>query len=618
MKVGVSSGIYYAAREAELHNTMRKLGYTITRGTAAMEIAVDVAHEVTFTEGGQIRHIAKKQGVVLNLHGDLAVPLEIPERGEWRDAHDRITKSLRSAVFLGATYIDFHSSLNIWLELITYAGRKLSFAFCDPEGNFISKILYENKETREWFIREKGDQYLNDILDREENIQLSTRINVEQEKWRKEQTDYRIRRALEPLRERIGIMLRRQAVDALIARDPDLAILRRNPRLRAIIDDPRLSLQAGITLFEREKILAALERVQRAAGNVDDFIDEEVNSAILRGIPRKTGEPEIDRALEVAYDRLREETVTESSRLRDRIVDDFLREKLGSRDGKKRRWHSEELRSLLGIVDGYHIMAQYMYWAQDPLWTAMATEYKDTLKKYGYRTGDRDWLDDAWRKAETENDREYKEFFYAAVAAKYMEGHLKKGFEWLYGDFIKREIPSLTSDPEERAELTRIAKHLIIGIENPDAREPQHAGLYFLFRPKQIYAAIKTIRKTLETDKVMMIVDHEQLATQGIDALLESRKDIRTKPDYGKLTISCHSNHPNPLHAHYPIEIGDVILYELLYNLRVTGFGVGQIGFMIFERGGGQDPFAHSVDALRLMAKFLETDPPTPPRQAAT
>ena len=84
LKVGVSSGIYYAAREAELHNTMRKLGYTITRGTAAMEIAVDVAHEVTFTEGGQIRHIAKKQGVMLNLHGDLAVPMEIPERGDRR------------------------------------------------------------------------------------------------------------------------------------------------------------------------------------------------------------------------------------------------------------------------------------------------------------------------------------------------------------------------------------------------------------------------------------------------------------------------------------------------------------------------------------------------------
>ena len=121
-----------------------------------MEIAVDVAHEVNWVQGREIRYIAKKQGVQLNLHGDLQVPFCIPERGEWRDAHDRLTKSIRSAILLGAHYVNFHACLNIWLELMTYAGRKLTAAFVDGEGNFWTSILKE-KNTLEWFVREKDD-----------------------------------------------------------------------------------------------------------------------------------------------------------------------------------------------------------------------------------------------------------------------------------------------------------------------------------------------------------------------------------------------------------------------------------------------------------------------------
>ncbi len=51
LKVGVTSGIYYAARAEELSTIMRKLGYTLTRGTAVMEIPADVAHEVPYTQG---------------------------------------------------------------------------------------------------------------------------------------------------------------------------------------------------------------------------------------------------------------------------------------------------------------------------------------------------------------------------------------------------------------------------------------------------------------------------------------------------------------------------------------------------------------------------------------
>jgi hypothetical protein len=558
LRVGVSSGIYYAARDKELSNAIRKLGYTLTRGVATMEISGDVAHEVPFTHGIEIRHMAKKQGVTLTFHGDLAVPICIPERGEWRDAHDKMKKSIRSAVFIGAKYVDFHSCLNTWLELITYAGRKLTMSFCDSEGNFISGILKRCEKTRKWFIKEKGDLYFSDIFDRDERTKVRSRISVIEDKWHRTETDKRIRAALEPFR----------------------------GKLSGILEGTRFS--------------------------VDAFIDRVVESSLVRGLPEKTGvDDEIDNVIEQLTEQLREERVSKNAKIEEEVVDQELEIKLS----KGKQWFSEELRSVVGVVDGYHIMAHYLYFNKDPHWQAMVAQYKDVLGRYDYREDDPKWLDETWKKAEKENDRTYKEFFYAAVGSKYLEGHIKKVFEWLKDEFIKKELPDLARDKKEEAELVKIARDLVIAIENPDAREPSNAGLYFLFRPKQIYASIKTIRRTLDTDKVMMLQDYEHLATQGVDCIIESRNFIEKTPDFGELTISVHANHPNPLHPHHPIELGDVILYELLYHLRVTGMGVKKDAYLIFERGGGEDPFVHAVDALKIMAQFLQNDPPTSPNE---
>jgi hypothetical protein len=117
----------------------------------------------------------------------------------------------------------------------------------------------------------------------------------------------------------------------------------------------------------------------------------------------------------------------------------------------------------------------------------------------------------------------------------------------------------------------------------------------------------------LKTERVMMLIDHEHMATQGLDALQESNSTIRTTPDFGSLVIAVHSNHPNALHSHEPIYLGDTLLYELLYNLRVTGLGKTRTAYLIYERGGGEDPFKHSVDALKIIAYYLERD--VPPKQ---
>ena len=48
-KVGVTMGLYSISRADDLGTTMRKIDYVLTRGTSAIEIAGDVAHEETQT-----------------------------------------------------------------------------------------------------------------------------------------------------------------------------------------------------------------------------------------------------------------------------------------------------------------------------------------------------------------------------------------------------------------------------------------------------------------------------------------------------------------------------------------------------------------------------------------
>jgi len=104
-------------------------------------LASDVPHEVNYTQGRELRHIAKSQGIDITSHGSLTVAMCIPETTEWNTAQEHIQKSIKSAVHEGARYIDFHSCLREWLELFTYASSKLNVVMSDSKGNFIGKLF---------------------------------------------------------------------------------------------------------------------------------------------------------------------------------------------------------------------------------------------------------------------------------------------------------------------------------------------------------------------------------------------------------------------------------------------------------------------------------------------
>ncbi|NIO22402.1 MAG: hypothetical protein GTN38_00050 [Candidatus Aenigmarchaeota archaeon] len=524
LKVGVTTGLYYIARAEELATTLKKIGYGLTRGTDVIEISGDAPHEVTYTEGEEIRHLAEKQGVDLLFHGSLTIPMGIPERSDWRDAHDHIQKSIRSAVYSGCKYVLFHACLHFWLEMITYTTSKLEIVMCDHVGNFVSEIFYKNKRLREWFIRNMWD------------------------------------------------------------------FERSYPSF--IVDEKDLREAEGGAQTDREILSRKLEE-KKSEEYFKDYIIPTPVGPRLGDIPKGKKE-EIENRIR---DEVRKEAGDLYAKLFKKYMGEAARKKMAQEKYDNRKWKIDTYGKL---TDGYNIMAHYLFYTKDPIWVEMCKVYSDVLEKYKLDYSDDDWVDKAWKRAEETNDRRFKEFYYAAVAAKFLEGHMQEALKWLNDDFIKKELAG-------KPELIKIAKNLKITIEMPDARDPKYAGLYLLWHPKQIYAAIKTIRKNLNTDRIHMTMDWEHIAGHGIDPLLVISELKGMAPDFGSYILSVHSNAPNPLHAHYPIELGDMDVYRLLYFLKETGMGdSGHDVFLLFERGGGEDPFRQAVDALKLCVKFLE------------
>ena len=547
--VGVSSGIYMAARSPELGSIVRKLGFALTRGANAIELAEDVPHEIDFTQGKELRYIAEKQGLTLLLHGSLTVPMAMPERVEWRDAQNHIQKSIRSAVMGGCKYVNFHACLNFWLEMMTYAGRKLTMIFCDHEGNFIDNILAgdKGKKLREWFTEKKWPDYYRSVLTTEELSEVSREATDKSDKYRNNETVKRLREA--------GIVDERITNWVLTHR----------------------TVPPGVDTAQADKIGTII-------------------TDVTKDVRERVGKIERNSVIKVMQEKLE----------------------------RKGKWDSEEIRGMVSVIDGYHIIGHYLFYTKDPIWLEMVKVYQNVIdryktvtfrdpvanevKEYPYPDG-KYWLDGAWEKAESENDREFKEFYYSVCAAKYIEGHISVTLKWMSDESPNGLIGSIraeATDEKDFEKLKGIAKELRIALEIPDSRSPEYAGLYLICRPKQIYAAVKTIREQLKTDKLTMLIDFEHITTQGFDALNEIKEFVKLAPDAGKYILSLHVTKPTPLHHHIQVEIGDIDVYKLLWELTKAGLGKYHTTYLIFERGGERDPFKQSVTAIRLMVDQLQ------------
>jgi len=270
-----------------------------------------------------------------------------------------------------------------------------------------------------------------------------------------------------------------------------------------------------------------------------------------------------------------------------------------------REWETYDIGN---FVDVYLILATYMLLNRDPLLVEMEKAYGGRIK---IDWNNQNWFYDNYKKANIEGGPSgllFKEFFYASVGAKYLEGHMADLFNNGISQ-IKAEIKSLPISEDEKTKLTKLADSIVVVLETPDAREPSHAGLYTLWRPRQIIAAIIAFRKNKPWgSRVFANVDFEHLVTQGVDPKFELQETRKVMPNFGEYILSVHSGYPSPLHSHRPINIGEVKVYELLWELRLAGLGKNHDVYVIFERGGGEDPFKQSITALRIFVDHLEKD----------
>lgn len=576
-KISVSSGLYYVARSDELQTLVKKVGYALTRGAGAIEIASDIPHEINFTEGQEIRYIAEHQGIELTLHGDLNIPFELPDKTEWTNSQDRFQKSIKSAIYGGCSYVNFHSCLKEWLELFTYAGQRLEITMCDHLGRMISELFKEDKQRNngrlaKWFV---GTSLGEDTIETRHKRKYDFVLKYAQYILGPDELD------------RIRTSSSRISFQQIL----DLAI--RNVESR--------------DLPNREEILALLK---------NDAIPIESKYQIIQN----------------------NNLVSESdlSNIQKRNFREMLCREVENRIGEK--WYEENLRG--GSLDDiYVIMAHYLYLTNDPLWIDMERIYADVLNQINIPRDD-DWLTKMLDRANSIADiwsLRFKEFYYGVIAAKYLQGHVIRAVEWMNDERfglrrdIRDEINSIIFDSKKREQEEKILfeniKKLKICFETPDARNPELAGRFMLWKTKQIYLAVKHARLELEKNpktkshakNIFMIIDWEHVATQGVDPFYEAEDFINAikilgDENAGDLILGVHANYPSPLQPHKPIEIADrPIIYALLYKLRKIGFGKNQIAYLLFERGGGENPFKGSIIALRTIADELEKE--TPPDQ---
>ena len=620
-KVGATSGLYTIARSEELAGIIQKLSYTLTRGAACIELAADVPHEVNYTMGKELRHIAVKQGIDITFHGSLTVAMCIPETTEWNTAQEHIQKSIKSAAHAGAKYIDFHSCLREWLELFTYASSRMHIVMSDTEGGFIGELFKDNPKLSKWFVNESKYRFWSafggTIVGNKLSLKLETAM------------DGKMNNII--IDEEVQSKIKESFLDRF-----------KRQNIRPVIDELRQKnliteeeIQNGITPELNRKIESLTEGTDVFNEAFNDHLTE------LKRLPyhSKIGELTRNAVFGLKTDEIIRGQIENE---REITIKNEVFEKLKNTGD----WYEKE-RTGATLEMAYYIIAHNMYIHKDKLWEEMVKLYEKDLQNLGYEDYDpareenfdpekdktngesrKNWLEKRILTIETNPDKElirtFKEFYYGVVAAKFLQDHLIATFKWMKDglpNIIDHEVEiteSISSDiPKQKEELRKCIKNLAIAIENPDARDPSQAGRFLLWRPKQMFVAINLLREKLKKeehdywDKTYMLIDFEHLATQGVDPLQELREMLQhpmTK-EYAKIVKTVHAGVPTPLHAHKPIKAVDRMkVYQLLWELKKAGLGSEILTYLIFERGGFKEPFGSSVRSLKLFARLMESN----------
>jgi len=197
-------------------------------------------------------------------------------------------------------------------------------------------------------------------------------------------------------------------------------------------------------------------------------------------------------------------------------------------------------------------------------------------------------------KIEDRKFRETHQNWVPAVASAYIWGH-----------WMQETCPGKKQGFEDPKKILDKYKMIFV-LETPMSGSGIE-NLMRLARPLHFYY----IAKNIKSDYFRIAVDAEHMISSMIDPL----KEATSFPEgAGKYVRVFHVGYPAPLQpVHHPIPLGSeaqLFLYNMLWEYRKRGC---KEAWVIFERGGGQDPVKETILALRLVKKYLEED--TPPEK---
>ena len=277
-----------------------------------------------------------------------------------------------------------------------------------------------------------------------------------------------------------------------------------------------------------------------------------------------------------------QEASQEEQRARESVVDQEIAQRI------ERKREDEETENLYNLwkespntkyqietaeIAVYKIIGAYMREKGDPIWRALC--------------GNLD-AETAYIQPETHPN------FNAAVAAKYLEGHLTAKNHPFNKQVFGKNISVMDYLKDKKTTLV---------FEIPEAHAGSE-GLLRLYKPMDAYPWIKK----MNTDKIKMCIDFEHAIAHkiNIDEMIK-----KMPSDMGKMMMLFHLGKPIPYFgtAHAPIPIGSrtmEILYKWLYEFRKKGF---KDGYIIYERGGGktaEEIMKNAVWSMRQIATYLE------------
>ncbi len=204
----------------------------------------------------------------------------------------------------------------------------------------------------------------------------------------------------------------------------------------------------------------------------------------------------------------------------------------------------------------YEIMGRWMSEVKDPIWRLICG--KESYEKMNGKDRGR---------------------VVAAVAAKYIQGHLRKHLEKIQ------------------------EKNLTITLEAPPLMNEEWVGAMKIYRPEHMAA----ISKTLDPEHIKITIDFEHLATQGLgpeQVLKETWNNI------GSYVKNLHIGMvPTTSHKHSHVPRGDIHTYKLLWELRKKGM---EHAIFIFEVGGKEEKerYGQVIVTLKDIAYYLSREVP--------